>query len=202
VRAIPEGFPDNDCQRIVRVRQPLITTAQEWFNQATDKRYHRHDTWGSKNSQEGYVYLFEHQGVYKIGHSIDPDDRLRCLGIKFPYPVREIARLYTNDMKWQESRLHKEFAHKRVGGEWFELDEDDVSFLKTLAEEVDRRAEDGEDRWLLRVIPPDDDPGWERVADGIWYYNPFEQAEDGTWHYREDPEQEEFYILDVSWDWE
>jgi Meiotically up-regulated gene 113 len=165
VREIPEAFPDNDRQRMVRVRQPLITSANEWFDQngAPPGNY-----WGTEKPQEGYVYVLEDRGVYKIGSARDPDDRLRCLGIKFPYPFKEIARIYTVDRYGAERLLHREFADKRVGGEWFELDEVDVWLIEALSEEVEDRDQLGLSADLPE-LDEDDIYEWIELEDGRVY---------------------------------
>jgi hypothetical protein len=174
---------------MVQVRGRLITSAEEWFNQAADERYRQQNYWGSKNPQEGYVYVIEDRGLYKIGRSRDPDDRVGFLGIKFPYPVKEIARLYTVDMRGAERLLHKEFAAKRLGGEWFELDAEDVGLISLLAEEVERREQE---QSAFRGVPPGEDPDeWNQTQDGTWYRKGWGP-----------PEREPYYVLGVLFDWE
>lgn len=81
----------------------------------------------------GYVYLFKaDNGVYKIGQSVDPDARITSLGVKLPYELESVHRIETHDMNELESDLHDRFADKRLEGEWFELTESDVDYIREL----------------------------------------------------------------------
>ena len=80
-----------------------------------------------------YVYLMhdESNGYYKIGISNHPKYREHTLQSEKPtivllkakqFPIRSIAEAY-------EAALHKTYANKRLRGEWFNLDEQDVENL-------------------------------------------------------------------------
>ena len=80
-----------------------------------------------------YVYLMfdEANGFYKIGISNHPEYREHTLQSEKPtitllkakeYPSRAIAEAF-------ESALHKTYESKRLRGEWFKLNADDVSVL-------------------------------------------------------------------------
>lgn len=78
---------------------------------------------------KGYVYLIQAiapQTYYKIGLSKNPVSRIHNLGVVLPFPIEVKHLIQTNHMREAEKKLHEEFAHKRVNGEWFELDEADV----------------------------------------------------------------------------
>lgn len=78
----------------------------------------------------GFVYVMrEPDGLYKIGESSDVLQRkgdLECeLGVK-------LVLVYTIPCKDQhiaEAFLHRFFAHKRVKGEWFTLDDQDIAVI-------------------------------------------------------------------------
>ena len=81
-----------------------------------------------------YVYLMydESNGYYKIENSNHPKYREHTLQSEKPtivllkakqFPIRSIAEAY-------EAALHKTYANKRLRGEWFNLDEQDVENLK------------------------------------------------------------------------
>lgn len=78
---------------------------------------------------KGYVYLFRAEnGVYKIGSSKDPTARLQGFAT-LPFGLDLIHQMPSNDPRWVERMLHKRFALKRVRGEWFALDERDVTAI-------------------------------------------------------------------------
>lgn len=84
--------------------------------------------------KSGYVYLLESAtGHYKIGRTIDPDNRIRTFGVKLPFEVEYACIIGTSDMYGLEMRLHNLYAQKRVNGEWFDLEIDDVAYIKSLA---------------------------------------------------------------------
>lgn len=81
-----------------------------------------------------WVYLMKDQAnnAYKIGISNKPEYREKTLQSEKPtiikitakqYPTRELARAV-------ESSLHKVYEKKRIRGEWFRLDDNDVENLK------------------------------------------------------------------------
>lgn len=86
----------------------------------------------------GFVYLVrEINGPhYKIGHTINPDNRARIFGVTLPYHVEYEAVIQTDDMYTLEADLHEQFEDKRGNGEWFALTPDDVDYIKGLADTV------------------------------------------------------------------
>jgi len=80
-----------------------------------------------------YVYLMKDNsnGIFKIGISNKPEYREKTLQSEKPtiemvhtkrYPTRKTAEV-------MEKVLHEVYANKRVRGEWFELDHDDIADL-------------------------------------------------------------------------
>jgi hypothetical protein len=75
--------------------------------------------------QEDYLYIIENNGMYKIGYSSNWDKRLKAYkthmgSVNLVYVTKQI------DCFDLENYLHGLFIDKRVNGEWFELDEDDL----------------------------------------------------------------------------
>ena len=82
----------------------------------------------------GYVYLLSSPfGFYKIGCSTKPKNRLMTFGVQLPFEVDCLCTIYTGDMYGLEHQLHERFAEKRSKGEWFELSESDVDYIKGLS---------------------------------------------------------------------
>ena len=83
----------------------------------------------------GYIYLLQSPtGVYKIGRSIDPENRIKTFGLKLPFEVEYICLIETKDMVELERELHERFEEQRVNGEWFNLGDSDIAYIKALAE--------------------------------------------------------------------
>lgn len=81
----------------------------------------------------GFVYVLRSQdGLYKIGKSIDPDVRIKSLGVVLPFAITPLHIIPSQDYIAAEKRLHERFAQKRQRGEWFDLDEQDLSWLISL----------------------------------------------------------------------
>jgi hypothetical protein len=81
-----------------------------------------------------YVYLIYSENKLKIGFSKNPKNRLNSIKtqnpksyvmytIKVEEPTEIAARIY-------EKKLHKKFAHLRIGGEWFEWDDSIYQYFK------------------------------------------------------------------------
>lgn len=84
--------------------------------------------------KHGFVYLLQSPtSAYKIGRTKDPQSRMKTFGIQLPFEVEYACLIETPDMYDLESRLHSRFAKKRINGEWFNLTNDDVEYIKSLA---------------------------------------------------------------------
>lgn len=81
-----------------------------------------------------YVYLIRSpDGVYKIGKTANPEQRLRAFLTQFPFAVEYVSLIRTENMGKLEKELHRKFDLKRLKGEWFALSDDDVTYIKGLA---------------------------------------------------------------------
>jgi hypothetical protein len=82
----------------------------------------------------GYVYLIHSvTGHYKIGRTSDPQNRMKTFTVKLPFEVEYVCIIACEDMHQLEWDLHQKYHDKRVNGEWFQLDPDDVEYIKGLA---------------------------------------------------------------------
>ena len=89
-----------------------------------------------KTKNGGYVYLLflECSGYYKIGLSNNPGRRVwKEISPVLPEVPELICTIKTNDMRSLEAGLHARFADKRGSGEWFRLNDEDVEYIKGLA---------------------------------------------------------------------
>lgn len=93
--------------------------------------------WGriaaSKNTKiPGFVYLAQSGQQYKIGKSKHPEQRILQLSTASPQAVTLICAIAVDDMTSAEAELHRQFANKRIRGEWFALSLEDVNLIKSL----------------------------------------------------------------------
>lgn len=81
-------------------------------------------------SDFGFVYLLRSGRYFKIGLTMDVEERVRRLKIQLPEAVREVHRIATDDPRGIERYWHDRFADRRLNGEWFELSPDDVAAFR------------------------------------------------------------------------
>lgn len=89
---------------------------------------------GYKPTVAGYVYVLSSPfNYFKIGCSSKPRNRMLTFGVQLPFEVEMVAAIYSNDMYALEKELHQRFSDRRTRGEWFELTDADVEYIKGLA---------------------------------------------------------------------
>ena len=84
--------------------------------------------------RDGYVYVVKSltdRAHYKIGRTRDLQRRAKTFNVKLPFDVELICLIKTEDMYKLESELHGKFYRKRANGEWFNLTETDLNWLKS-----------------------------------------------------------------------
>ena len=95
----------------------------------------KEETFACRKVSSCYVYLMKDvsNGYYKIGMSNKPEYRERTLQSEKPTLILISAKEYPSRIIAEaiESSLHKAFGEKRLRGEWFELDKDDVEDIKS-----------------------------------------------------------------------
>jgi len=80
-----------------------------------------------------YVYFLRaDNGLTKIGRTNNLLSRMHHFTTKLPYELTESLILETENSSKLEAKLHSHFANKRVRGEWFMLDEKDISWASLL----------------------------------------------------------------------
>ena len=84
-----------------------------------------------KNNPSIYVYLIRSDnGLTKIGVTRDIGTRVSTLNTASPVELRLLFYFAPQNAKLAEANLHKRFFRKRVKGEWFNLTDMDVSWVK------------------------------------------------------------------------
>ena len=82
------------------------------------------------NFSVGAVYLFKHGKYYKIGKTNDTVRRGNELKIQLPENLDLIHEIKTDDPSGIEAYWHKRFEAKRMNGEWFDLNSNDIKVFK------------------------------------------------------------------------
>lgn len=88
--------------------------------------YRKEMEWRGK----GYIYVIQSQGLYKIGMTGNLADRLKAFKTSLPGGMRPIRTKLVDHAGKAETFLHEKFAGKRLNGEWFNLSEEDVAWIK------------------------------------------------------------------------
>lgn len=86
------------------------------------------------NAVPGHIYLIKSGPHHKIGRTKDMKTRIPSIGAKLPIEPEVILTVAVPDMAATERDLHALFADKRLNGEWFDLDEQDIRMIHTFLE--------------------------------------------------------------------
>jgi len=84
----------------------------------------------NKKDNVGEVYLIKSDKFYRIGRSIDTIRRGREISIQLPETTIMIHKIKTDDPSGVESYWHRRFKDKRMRGDWFNLNSEDVKKFK------------------------------------------------------------------------
>ena len=80
-------------------------------------------------SEQGFIYVIYLDSVeryYKIGMAKAFNHRFSAHQCSSPFQVCVACCFFVPNMRTTEKYLHNKFANKRVRGEWFSLDNDDL----------------------------------------------------------------------------
>lgn len=77
----------------------------------------------------GYVYVIKSPYGYKIGKTKNMKQRSQLFSVKLPFPIEILRYGWFDDYSSTEAKLHREYAHKRLEGEWFNLNEAEVTAI-------------------------------------------------------------------------
>lgn len=88
----------------------------------------------------GFVYLLKSPYGYKIGKTVNIKSRTRLFEVKLPFKFTLEYHALFEDYSLAERHLHQQFVNKRLEGEWFDLNTDDVNSIKRLGRRVEPGA--------------------------------------------------------------
>ena len=90
----------------------------------------------SISARSGYVYLIESEYGYKIGKTVNVKSRIQLFSVKLPFSIKLISYAWFDDYTRAELNFHEQFAHKRLEGEWFDLNAADIQLIKSQGKQV------------------------------------------------------------------
>ena len=134
----PNVCDEGDSELILS--SPLVSEAlKEEFKQYLKKPFSYKPSGQKKQpqSKEGFVYILKCGPFYKIGLSQVVDKRVEQLATIPPFDVELLYTIETDNMYELESFLHDRFSEKRKNGEWFELKETDLEYIRGLGAQDD-----------------------------------------------------------------
>lgn len=131
------GLSEDTVRNVVRdLLDPTWSRVYETLIFPLERAFESEETFDTNTTN--YVYLMHDpiSGYYKIGRSIDPDDRLRGINNIVPpgTEVKLIHKFPASNADHAESLLHEIFKHKNVKLEWFDLNEKNVEFITEIVE--------------------------------------------------------------------
>lgn len=84
----------------------------------------------------GYVYVIKSEYGYKIGKTVNVKSRSQLFSVKLPFPIELVHYAWFDNYSEAERGFHDQFSHKRLEGEWFDLDHEDVAIISRQGKQV------------------------------------------------------------------
>lgn len=78
----------------------------------------------------GYIYVIRSKYGFKIGKTRHLHGRTKLFAVKLPFPISVELSGWCRQYSATERALHREFAGKRLDGEWFALTDTDLAVLR------------------------------------------------------------------------
>jgi len=143
-----------------------------------------------------YIYLikskYSYTEVYKIGIANNPQVRLAQLQTGNPYELEIVSCYGFNDAGIVEKSLHQAYKEKRLIGEWFELNYEQVEQFDVICSLLRGIPAEFEESFPIDEIEYEDEAQSPVIADEIkfdyasmfadgWYIEP---THDGRGNYR------------------
>ena len=84
-------------------------------------------------NKRGFIYVIESGGLYKIGKTNNPKDRVKAYKTENPHGITCHLMISVNNYSKKETELLKHFKDKLVvGKEWFNLVPSDIQTIKAM----------------------------------------------------------------------
>jgi hypothetical protein len=98
------------------------------FGQRLDRARAKFPT--PKNDVQGFVYLFQSEHLYKIGYSANPWARVK--EVKSPIDKPVVLTMTFKGTENEERQIHDTLRYCNYEGEWFELENHEISIFKAV----------------------------------------------------------------------
>lgn len=80
--------------------------------------------------RSGVVYVLKSAYGYKVGRTRNVPARMRAFGVHLPFFYTIPLCVWFDDCVVAEGRYHEVFRSRRINGEWFDLDENDIELIR------------------------------------------------------------------------
>lgn len=91
----------------------------------------------SESSEEpvgkGFVYFIQEDfsDRVKIGKTENLEQRMETFGVKLPFQIKLIHSIVSENHNYTEKLFHIHFSDRHTNGEWFELSDKDIQWIKS-----------------------------------------------------------------------
>jgi len=118
----------------------VVSAVQNGKSEPVPSGSHPPSGGASGTPDAGHVYVIRSPYGYKIGKTRTLRDRTRLFAVKLPFPIEVVMTGWFADCSVAERQLHRQFAEKRLEGEWFDLNDADLKLLRTILSACDGTA--------------------------------------------------------------
>lgn len=101
----------------------------------------------------GFVYIANCGPYYKIGYSDNPVERMRAFQTGNPYPLNLVGCIAGEPD--DEKHFHRLYSEKKVQGEWFDLDAQDIARILSSIQDKPIAKASGKPATVRPWGPPD-----------------------------------------------
>lgn len=128
-------FPELQLRSRARMCDTPKVNPKKQVNSVNPQRLNPMEVIGEPfhNAKAGVVYILKSAYGYKVGRTRNVPDRMRAFGVKLPFIYTIPLVAWFEDCHEAESKYHQCFASKRINGEWFDLDAEDIELIRLRA---------------------------------------------------------------------
>ena len=83
-----------------------------------------------QGKDNGYIYIIQSAFGCKIGKAINYMSRFSSIQSSCPIPLKLCKVYHINDPESTEKYIHNKLKDKKIKGEWFKLDDNDIKTIK------------------------------------------------------------------------
>lgn len=106
----------------------------EWYDHMNSPHRAKTTEYHPKQQVKGYIYLLYGGGYFKIGKTTQLSARGKQISLQLPFEVKLVHSINTNNVDQAERYWHTKFKSKRLNGEWFSLNDEDVAEFSSIIE--------------------------------------------------------------------